>query len=107
ATAIAKVPHVIDHLHDALDEGEHKIVLMAHHKEVIRRIEAEFGRACVKLTGDMSPVDRQASVDRFQNDPSCVLFLGSIQAAGVGITLTASSHVVFAELDWVPGNVTQ
>lgn len=105
ATALAKVPYIVEHLKDACDGA--KVVVFAHHKDVIDAIATEFGSACVTLTGDTSMIDRQKTVDRFQSDPVCSLFIGSITAAGVGLTLTASSHVVFAELDWVPGNISQ
>lgn len=105
-TAIAKIPAVRDHIAEALSEGN-KVILFAHHKEVVYKIAQHFASECVTLTGDTKMGDRDAAVRAFQENPKVTLFIGTIMAAGVGLTLTASSHVVFAELDWVPGNVTQ
>lgn len=103
-TAVAKIPDVIEHIRDSLEHG--KVVVFAHHKDVIRAILDEFDGA-VSITGDTPLLARQAAVEEFQKNPECVLFVGNIMAAGVGHTLTASRHVIFAELDWVPGNITQ
>ncbi|NIV33897.1 MAG: hypothetical protein GWN58_31945, partial [Anaerolineae bacterium] len=73
---------------------------------VIEEVAAAFPGA-VMLYGGMTDQQKDNSVRRFQDDPSCPLFVGSIQAAGVGLTLTAASNVVFAELDWVPANLMQ
>ena len=105
-TALAKVPAVIEQVREAL-EASGKVVLFAHHHDVIEQIQAAFVKVAVKVTGQVSLRDRQAAVDAFQKDPKTRLFIGGIQAAGVGLTLTASSHVIFAELDWVPGNMSQ
>lgn len=104
--AVAKIPHVIEHLECAL-EGTNKVVCFAHHKDVIAAIMEHFGAAAVCLTGDTPMADRMNIVDAFQKNPNVRLFVGSITAAGTAITLTASSTVVFAELDWVPGNLSQ
>ncbi len=106
ATALAKVPLVLDHLQRVLEDTD-KIVVFAHHRAVIAELAAAFEDTAVTLTGGDSLTDRQAAVDRFQEDATCRLFLGSITAAGLGLTLTASAHVVFAELDWVPARLTQ
>ena len=105
--ALAKLPQVIAHVRDCLD-SEDKVVVMAHHHDVIDQLAealAEFG--VVTFDGRMTLPNREMSVSQFQTNNSVRVFVGGIQAAGVGITLTASSHVVFAELDWVPGNLAQ
>lgn len=106
AVAVAKVPFVIEHLTETLEEVD-KVVVMAHHHEVVDALAAHFGSAAVIVDGRTAQEDRQVAVDRFQSDPTCRVFIGTIKAAGVGLTLTAASTVIFAELDWVPGNVTQ
>jgi SNF2 family DNA or RNA helicase len=105
--AMSKVPAVIEHIQELL-ENTNKVVLFAHHKDVIDAIMTGLADARpVKLTGDESPAERQAAVDAFQNDQNVRVFIGSLKAAGVGLTLTAASTVVFAELDWTPATLTQ
>lgn len=101
--ALAKIPYIVEHVTDALDGGP--VILFAHHKDVVSALKNQFPDAVV-LTGDTPLVERQAAVDAFQNGQTN-LFIGTIKAAGVGLTLTRSAHVIFAELDWVPGNISQ
>jgi SWI/SNF-related matrix-associated actin-dependent regulator 1 of chromatin subfamily A len=105
--ALAKVPYVVEHVYDACETGP--IVLFAHHRDVVTALVAgltEAGKKCVMLVGGMSDEEKQRSVDAFQNGEADV-FVGNIKAAGVGITLVRSAHVIFAELDWVPANMSQ
>jgi len=105
-TAVATVPYAIDHIQNFIDAGE-KVVIFAHHHDVIDALHSAFPNGAVVDGRVPVGLKRQAEVDRFQNNPNCMEFIGEIQAAGVGLTLTAASIIVFVELDWVPGNITQ
>ncbi len=104
ANAVRKIPYVLAHLDDNVDG---KCVVFAHHREVLDAVMEKYGNAAVRFDGSTSLTNRQAAVDRFQIDSECRVFAASIRAAGLGITLTASSHVVFAEIDWSPFIVSQ
>lgn len=107
ATAIAKAPLVAQHIRDSVENGS-KIIVFAHHHEVIDTLTEELEDiGCVKLDGRDSMEARNDAVNVFQNDAGVKVFVGGIKAAGVGLTLTASSHVVFAELDYVPASISQ
>lgn len=102
-----KAPYVASHIEDMLNDGLERVVVFAHHKEVINILVEKlkpFG--VVKIDGSVSQNARQEAVDTFQSGGARV-FIGNIQAAGVGITLTAASTVVFAEFSWVPGENQQ
>lgn len=106
--AVVKVPSVISHVKAMREEGVKKIILFAHHHEVIEALYAKFKKVAVVAYGKTSDRAKNAAVEAFQDKNSGVeIFVAGLTAVGVGITLTASSHVVFAELDWTPGNVNQ
>ena len=80
-----------------------KTLVFAYHLEIIEGLATALrgaGRDVVTLTGLTR--DPTAVVQHFQESPDCLFFIGNIRAAGIGITLTAACHVVFAELDWTP-----
>lgn len=106
--ALAKVPKVIEYVLGMLEGGIEKVVVFCHHKDVAAQLFVGLADySPVVCTGDMTKENRQWSVDTFQANKKARVFIGTIMAAGVGLTLTAASNVVFAELDWVPGNISQ
>ncbi len=105
-TALAKVPAVIDYVNEALETSD-KVIVFAHHQDVIDELEKGlFGHGVVTITGATVQETRQRHKDEFQEGKARVI-IGSIGAMGVGWTLTASSHVIFAEQSWVPSEMTQ
>ncbi len=83
-----------------LETGE-KLVVFTRHREIgDALLEAFPGAACA--TGRLDADGRAAEVQRFQSDDACRLIVCSLDAAGVGLTMTAASNVAFVELGWTP-----
>lgn len=97
-SARGKLNDVCDYIQEVLESGE-KLVVFLHLKEVFAKLKSMFPKA-VSIVGEDNQLQRQHAVDSFQNNPECKLILCSMQAAGVGLTLTASSRVAFVEQGW-------
>lgn len=106
AAVRGKLDSCIDWVKDFI-ETEDKLVIFATHKFVIDKFMEVFGGAAVKIDGSTTMQERNQAVLRFQEDPKIKIFVGNIKAAGIGLTLTASSNVVFIELPWTPGDRLQ
>jgi SWI/SNF-related matrix-associated actin-dependent regulator 1 of chromatin subfamily A len=105
--AEAKVGQCVSYIMDEL-EGVEKIVVWAHHRSVIAKLQHDLqAYNPVVITGDTPSLKRAEAVEDFQTDPTVRLFIGQITAAGTGITLTAASNVIFIEITWTPGELIQ
>jgi len=99
----------LDALMEVLSETEEPVVVFSRFKQLVN-LAGDRLRAAdithVTLTSDTPQQDRRTVVSRFQNGEVRV-FIGSIGAGGVSITLTRSSTVVFLDRDWSPALNTQ
>lgn len=104
-SARGKITDVVEFVNDVLESGE-KLVLFTHLHDVQKNLMSHFPDA-LTIFGDDDYPTRQKNIDQFQNNPDKKLIIASIKAAGVGITLTASSRVAFVELPWHPADSEQ
>lgn len=104
-SARGKVRDVIEFVKDFRENGK-KIILFCSLHEVVDQLKRYFPTA-VSVTGRESPDEKQRAVDAFQNNPKADIIICSIKAAGVGLTLTASSNVAFVEFPWTYADCCQ
>jgi superfamily II DNA or RNA helicase len=100
--ASAKLDVLLAQLGEVLEEG-HKALVFSQFTSLLRivrdRLEA---RGMVYEYLDGSTTNRQAPVERFQNDAACRLFLISLKAGGLGLNLTAADYVFLLDPWWNP-----
>eukprot|EP00945_MAST-04E_sp_MAST-4E-sp1_P001628 g1628.t1 len=120
-TGVAKLPGVKGYINNFLDSSpDNKCLIFGHHRDVLDGIESNVSTyrhvnkkgkkkriAYIRIDGSTPHRERADNVRKFQSDPNCRVGILGILAGGVGITLTAASHVFFAELHWTPGILQQ
>jgi hypothetical protein len=119
AAGVAKVPALVadiqTHVEDTTEwvNGQRvftrPLIVWAHHRDVTDALAAALPAAVAEtgiIRGGVAHAERDRLVSEFQAHRIPVLVC-SIAAAGVAITLTASSDSFFAESDWTPATVRQ
>ena len=103
----AKLNALSDLIDSAMENGQ-KVVVIARFvpeiHDITKMLEAK-GIRYAQISGEIK--DRDDQVAAFQHDPDCRVFVGQIATAGLGITLTAASTMIFYSLDYSMANFDQ
>jgi superfamily II DNA or RNA helicase len=98
----AKLESLLPQLAEISSEG-HKTLIFSQFTSFLDIVRKHLDRQQLTYSYlDGQTVDRQAVVERFQNDPECPLFLVSLKAGGVGLNLTAAEYVFLLDPWWNP-----
>ena len=93
---------------DSTDQDGRKLVVIARfipEIHAIGKMLEKKGIRYAQISGEVK--DRPEQIDAFQKDPGVRVFVGQIATAGLGITLTAASTMVFYSLDYSMSNYEQ
>ena len=105
SSSLAKIETAVELTQELLEEGS-QVVLFTEFLETAHRLKDLFGLEAVLLTGETEQSERQLAVDLFQTERAKV-FVGTIKAGGLGLTLTAGSTVILIDRPYTPGDAVQ
>jgi SNF2 family DNA or RNA helicase len=103
----AKLQALDDIIENVLESNQ-KLVVIVRFIPEIKAICKLLEKKKIKfslITGEVK--NRAEEIEKFQNNPEIKVFVGQIATAGLGITLTASSTMVFYSLDYSMSNFEQ
>lgn len=103
-----KLKYALPYIESLLEETHENLLIFAIHKGTVAGLESALKKhQPLVITGDVPKDKRQGLVDTFQKDKASRVFIGNIQACGVGFTLTKATRVLFVEFSWVDGENQQ
>lgn len=103
----AKRTALLELLEEARDGG-HRVLVFSQFTGMLDLIEEDLRSQEMPFCRlDGSTRDRQAVVERFQNDASIPVFLISLKAGGTGLNLTAADTVIHFDPWWNPAAEAQ
>lgn len=100
------VPHTIDLVEDLLESGR-KVVIGCCYDEELYNLQKHFGDKCVIYNGKMDAKHKDLAITKFMEDSAITVFIANINAAGLGLTLTAADALVFNNISFVPSDNQQ
>lgn len=112
ALGVAKVPQVLQYVEHLLQSGITKLVLFGVHVDVVNLIYESLKEKYKeikthRIIGATTSTQREKIIKEFQELETPQILVANMIACGVGVTLTKSHTVVFAELDFTPSNIMQ
>lgn len=99
---------VLEDIIDGAQQEDQKLVIIARFVPELDAICKMLEKKGIQHSLIMGGVkNREDQVSKFQKDPNVTVFVGQIATAGLGITLTAASTMVFYSLDYSMSNFEQ
>ncbi|MCD4729618.1 MAG: DEAD/DEAH box helicase, partial [Bacteroidales bacterium] len=103
-----KIEELIRHINEKT--SNHKILIFSQFVKMLKLIREKLVRDKIDfeyLDGQSTKKQRQESVNRFQDNAGCRVFLISLKAGGLGLNLTAADYVYIVDPWWNPAVETQ
>lgn len=94
------VPNTIELANDYIEDGE-KVIIACNFTNEIKAFKEYYGNKAVVYDGKMTPKQKDKSEKEFMENPKIKVFIGQIESAGVGLTLTASHIMIFNSYSWL------
>ncbi len=102
-----KLEALIEMVEEILSEDpRHKVVIFSYFKPMLRMIASRIRAGHVTITGEVTGMARDRAIVRFNNDPTCRVFLSS-DAGAYGVDLNQGSHLICYDLPWSGGALAQ